>query len=678
MTAVPDLVRAALEYAEPGSLTERGCLIIPLHSATEKGCSCGRADCPSPGKHPRTPHGLKDANRDPAKIREWWDRWPDANIGILTGPESGILALDVDGKQGEESLIELGRRGCRLPDTFNVRTGGGGQHFYFLWLEGADVRNSQGKIAPGLDIRGRGGYAVAPPSLHGSGERYEVNESAIPPVPGPEWLLSLIRCPPAAHAQHSAPATGGVGREPIGKGSRTKHLVSLAGSMHKRGMSPIAIEAALHAENMAKCSPPLPEEKVKAIAHDIPARYPNPTPEEKPNLKPDLVCLADVEARAVDWLWEPFVPLRMLSMISGDPGAGKSFLALAVAADLSRGKLLDGRIVEPASTLYLTVENPTAEVIRPRFDSLGGDPRRLYLLRGTRFEVDGKEQHGTVSLADIATLEAAIVERNARLVIVDPLQSYLGANVDLHRSNETRPIMDGLARLAEKHDCAILLLRHLSKQSGGKAIHRGIGSIDLTGAVRSEMLAGSLPDDSNTRAFVHIKSNVGRKGRSIGYAITSEGFKWTGESTITEADLLAAPSAPGDRKFAEAGQWLAEQLKTGSRAQKEVRGMAETAGIAWATVRRAKNALRVRSHKVGISGPWMWSLPEDFCAAHEDAQPSRIVDFEPLRESMSTFDKTKELAPGDPAQATEGAHTRKMSTFAEWSTFDKDCGGLLQ
>lgn len=666
MNISSDLGTAALEYAE------RGWLVIPLHSPSDRGCSCGRADCASPAKHPRTSHGLKDASREPATIREWWARWPDANIGIVSGPESGILVLDVDGKQGEQSLIDFERRGFQLPDTLTIRTGGGGQHLYFLWPEGANVRNSAGRIAPGLDIRAQGGYATAPPSLHASGARYEFSESAIPPALCPEWLLSLIQEQQTLQDRQSVQAAGAVVEHP----NRTPHLTSLAGTMNKRGMKPAAIEAALLAENAATCSPPLPTGKVRAIARDIPARYPNPKfePEVKPTVKPDLLCLADVEARRVNWLWEPFIPARMLSMISGDPAAGKSFIALAVAADLSRGRLRDGRRVNPASTLYLTCENPAAECLRPRFDSLGGDPAMLHLLQGTLFAVDGEEQRGAVSLADIGILDAAIATTHARLVIVDPLQSYFGAHVDLHRSNETRPVLDGLAKLADARGCAILLVRHLSKQSGGKAIHRGLGSIDLTGAVRSEMLAGSLPDDPDTRALVHIKSNVGRMGHTLGYSIDGEGrFSWTGESTITAADLLAAPAVPGDRKLAEVSQWLTELLSTGEREQKEVRELAEGAGITYATLRRAKIALRVRSSKPkgAMKGPWMWSLPEDAQAAHTG-------EIEHLRESMSTFDKTNHLASGDPAQNTEGAHTREMSTFAELSTFDGECGGLLQ
>ena len=386
-------------------------------------------------------------------------------------------------------------------------------------------------------------------------------------------------------------------------------------------------------------------------------------------MKPDLICLADVEPRHVEWLWEPFIPARMISLLSGEPGAGKSYIALGVAAELSRGRLLDHRTIEPANTLYLTCENPIAECIRPRFDSLGGDPARLMLLQGLHSrDENGAETRRTITLGDVDALDAAIRETGARLVIVDPLQSYLGASVDLHRANETRPVMDGLARLADVHGCAILLLRHLNKQTGGKAINRGLGSIDLTGASRSELIAGSLPDDPDTRALVHVKANVGRTGRALGFTIDAEGrFAWTGESSLTAADLLAAPAGPGDHKLAEACRWLTELLRPAEREQKEVRELAEAAGISIATLRRAKNALGVRSCKPkgGMKGAWLWALPED-------AQAVQTEEFEHLPANVSTFDKTKKLSGIDPARTAEGAHTREMSTF------ESECGGLLQ
>jgi hypothetical protein len=602
----------------------RGWWVVPLHSPTkQEACSCERVDCASPAKHPRTRHGLKDASRDTATIRRWLEQYPEANIGILTGPESGILVLDVDGKQGEESLAELSRRGFALPDTYCVSTGRG-SHFYFEYPAGLDIRNSAGKAGNGLDIRGAGGYVVAPPSRHISGTVYRCGDPGKTLAPVPEWLLSLIQGPSNSQTRQSATTAGTVAT--FGKGQRRPLLFRLAGKMRREGVPLETIEQTLLAMN-ATFNPPVPEADVRKTAAGV-LLYRGGDPEKTAAaMKPDVTRLADVNARAVDWLWQPLIPLGMLTMISGDPGAGKSFVALAVSADLSQGKLRDGRVVDPASTLYLSVENPLEQCIRPRFDALGGDPARFFALKGTVFEGEGGEEHGAVTLADLPILDQAISETKAKLVIVDPIQSYLGASVDLHRSNETRPVLDGLSKLAERHDCAVLILRHLSKQSGGKAIHRGLGSIDLTGAVRSELLAGSLPDNAEARALIQVKSNVGRIGNPLGYSIDSDGrFAWTGESQITASDLLGAPEAPEDRSACDdAAEWLRDFLSEGSREQPECRKRAEAAGIAFATLRRAKNTLRVRSVKGSVRGAWLWCLPEPF----SDSQASSIAAEEP-------------------------------------------------
>lgn len=210
--------------------------------------------------------------------------------------------------------------------------------------------------------------------------------------------------------------------------------------------------------------------------------------------------------------------------------------------------------------------------------------------------------------------------------------------------------MDGLAKLAEKHGCAILLVRHLSKQSGGKAIFRGLGSVDLTGAVRSEILAGALPDDPDARAMVHIKSNVGRMGRALGYSIDGQGrFEWRGESQITSADLLAAPAGPNESKLNEACQWLTDVLSPGARRQEEIQGLAKAEGIAIATLRRAKETLRVASRKDGLAGPWMWALPEDAHDPPEDAQGNCVSTFakvEHLRSKMGSANVGGEYVEG--------------------------------
>jgi len=270
---VNGLLAAALEYAQ------RGWRVVPLQSPAKGGCSCGRADCASPAKHPRTSRGLKDGACDAQTIREWWKHWPAANIGITTGPESGIVILDVDGEPGLKSLREFEQRGWRVPDTPIVGTGKG-SHIYFAWPAGRHIQNSVAKIGAGLDIRGEGGYVVAPPSMHISGTRYQWRDSGQELAACPEWLLSLTLGPKAAER----PAQSA--EQAIGKGGRTDHLTSLAGSMNRRGMAPPAIEAALLAENAAKCEPPLPEAKVRRIAHDLPARY------DSDRLKPDILRAA--------------------------------------------------------------------------------------------------------------------------------------------------------------------------------------------------------------------------------------------------------------------------------------------------------------------------------------------------------------------------------------------------
>jgi hypothetical protein len=204
-------------------------------------------------------------------------------------------------------------------------------------------------------------------------------------------------------------------------------------------------------------------------------------------------------------------------------------------------------------------------------------------------------------------------QTNARLVIADPIQSYLGAEVDAHRSNETRPVMDGLSRLAEEFGCCILLVRHLSKAPTGKAIHRGLGSIDLTGAVRTELLAGCSPDGPAQRALVQMKSNLGQFGPSLGYVIEADGtFRWTGETSLTASAILG-PELNGEETGAraDAKELLLSVLAQGPRPVNDIIAEADQEGISERTLKRAKKDLGVRSKKGQMSSGWEWSLPEE-------------------------------------------------------------------
>jgi len=152
-----------------GYVSKLGFSVFPLHSVYRGACTCGNPNCERQGKHPRTKNGLKDASRDPAAVRGWWDRWPGANIGIPTGRENGIVVIDVDAaKDGEEGLELLIDQYGELPKTWEQLTGGGGRHLVFACPD-KEIRNSASSLAPGVDVRGDGGYIVAAPSSHVSG-----------------------------------------------------------------------------------------------------------------------------------------------------------------------------------------------------------------------------------------------------------------------------------------------------------------------------------------------------------------------------------------------------------------------------------------------------------------------------------------------------------------------------
>jgi hypothetical protein len=189
------------------ALAACGWSVLPLHDVTSGACSCGDTTC-KPGKHPRTWHGTKDASRDPGVIRAWWAQWPSANLGIATGPGRGVWMFGPDGRAGIELVAKLEAEHGPLPRTPSARSGGGGRHYYFLCPEGLDIRNMREPQGQPLDVRGKGGLAVAPPShAHIGGPRYEweISPEDAPLVEAPPWLLEWL----ASLKPHRAPAAQG-------------------------------------------------------------------------------------------------------------------------------------------------------------------------------------------------------------------------------------------------------------------------------------------------------------------------------------------------------------------------------------------------------------------------------------------------------------------------------------
>ena len=354
----------------------------------------------------------------------------------------------------------------------------------------------------------------------------------------------------------------------------------------------------------------------------------------------NIVCLADVQAESILFLWKPFIPMRKLTLVEGDPGVGKSWFACAIATATAAGRGPDGwASTEPRDVLLLSVEDGLADTIRPRLDSMGADVERIHALEGSL----------TLNDSGIAVLEEHINKVKPALVVIDPLVTYLGAHVDLHRANEVRAVMARLASIAERYGSAIVGIRHLSKSGKDRAIYRGLGSIDFTAVARSVLLLGCDPDESAKRAVVHIKSNLAELGRAVGYEIRLGRFYWTKDSNLTAERMLGAATRESERStLGDAKDFLREVLANGPLPSEEVQRKAQEAGITNATLRRAKQALGINGKpnvfKVGQPGTdaqrWLWRLPvEDVQSDGEDAQEVLIERLRPTGDDKDAWDE---------------------------------------
>jgi len=322
----------------------------------------------------------------------------------------------------------------------------------------------------------------------------------------------------------------------------------------------------------------------------------------------NIICLADVEPQPIEWLWQDRLASGTLAMLSGAPGAGKTWVALAIAAALSRGQVpCSDECNEPSTVLYATTESP--EIVRHRFAQLDGDSARLLLLRGVVAGPSG--QPAALNLHDTPVLEDALQRTRARLLIVDPLHPGFCQGAGPQHPDATRPVLENLALLAERHRCCILFVRHLIKRGSAGTIRRGPRAIELSAAVRTEFLAGSSPDAPSRCALLQIKSNLGPLAPALGYRVDATGvFTWTGHSELTREDMLSdRPSGAGSPKRRLMAEWLREHLQNGSCRQWFLEREAVQDGFSVSTLRRGKLDLGVKATKDGKDGSWHWSLP---------------------------------------------------------------------
>lgn len=312
----------------------------------------------------------------------------------------------------------------------------------------------------------------------------------------------------------------------------------------------------------------------------------------------ELIRMSDIQPEEVQWLWYPYIPLGKLTVIQGDPGEGKTTFVLAMIAALTKGEALPEREpLDPVNILYQTAEDGLADTIRPRLDALGADCSRVLVIDESKREL---------SLSD-ERIRQAMEETGAKLLVLDPLQAYLGAEVDMHRANEVRPILKRLGAVAEQMGCAVILIRHLNKMQGQKSGHRGMGSVDFQAAARSVLLVGRTKEDPQLRIVVPDKSSLAPEGESIAFALDPElGFQWKGYCAYNAEELLGGSTKQVQTKTMQAEETLRNLLDKPAPAEEILRRIT-AAGISERTLMTAKKNLGVLSEKRG--GQWFWRLP---------------------------------------------------------------------
>ncbi|MFC2170282.1 AAA family ATPase [Acidobacteriota bacterium] len=549
------------------------------------------------------PYQKKKATKE--EIKGWWKHWPNANIGIVTGKISELVVIDVDTEEGNSELNKI------LPDTFlppMVKTPRGGKHFYCRYVDG--LRNNTGAIE-GCDLRAEGGYIIAPPSDNGNGIKYEwmeglvIDETEIPDIP--ESYIEFIK----NHKEYSLRNNEcGMKKSTkmFGKGRRDDDLFHVANSLVKGGMLEEEVEAVTR-YLAKKCDPPFSEKEAKIKVESALKR----ALKREATFEPILTNLDTITPQPVEWLWFNRIPLGKLSLLVGDPGQGKSFLSVYMAAHITTGKPWPD-IGEPnlkGSVIMITAEDGIADTVRIRADAAGADVEKIRILEGVTTEKGEFDFFNLIKY--LPALEKAIHEtKDVRLVILDPITSYLGI-IDSHKNSAVRGALTPLVQLAEKYKIAVVAISHLNKNIALNAIYRTMGSLAFTAAARAVWVVSRDEGDENKsrRFFMPLKTNLSIEPTCLAFSIKDSQVVFEDQPVdINPEEVLSNDKSEDKSALNQAISWLKEALEDGPIASNDLNRMAEENRISKASLRRAKEKLGVESYKEGVlkDQKWFWRL----------------------------------------------------------------------
>ena len=311
----------------------------------------------------------------------------------------------------------------------------------------------------------------------------------------------------------------------------------------------------------------------------------------------EIIRMSEVDTQAVEWLWEPYIPFGKVTIVQGNPGEGKTTFALRLAAACTTGRTLPNRKpLPPFHVIYQTAEDGLGDTVKPRLMEAAADLDRVLVIDEAKQEL---------SLSD-ERIERAIRQTGARLIILDPIQAYMGEKADMNRANEVRPIFRRLAEVAERTGCAVILIGHLNKAAGGQSAYRGLGSIDFRAAARSVLLIGRVKREPNVRVVIHDKSSLAPEGKPVAFCLDPEtGFEWIGEYDITADELLSGAGGNNATKTEQAERLILDLLADGKElASEDIVKAAAEAGISERTVQNAKRNMGGILGARRVGGQW--------------------------------------------------------------------------
>lgn len=545
-------------------------------------------------------------------------QWADKNnIGLRTGSASApnekyLIVIDLD-QGGDVSKLNL-------PDTVEVSTGKG-LHYYYYTDE--PLGNSSGKLGHHIDTRGEGGQVVYPGSTHPERKNKYIwipNHSItnMPIADLPDHIKTLLKSgPPGQYIPKNEPdhipedirieieklktvPQGQRNTELNNAALRLGHTIG-AGDLKegrvKRALLNAAIEIGLS--------------EAEAIA-TIKSGVEKGTKEPKPLLI-NIISLDTVQPEPIHWLWYQKFALGKLSLIVGDPGLGKSFITLDIAARISKGIFwpdLLGEANPSGEVILLSAEDDPADTIRPRLDAMQADPSKIKYIESVKQPGGGDRLFNLER--DVLNLNRVVKTlTSCRLIVIDPISAYMG-RIDGHSNTDVRGLLAPLAKMAAQHQIATIAVSHLNKSGGGNPLYRAMGSLAFTAAARAVWTVTKDRADPERRLFLPAKNNISIDNRGLAYRLIDSRVEWDStpiEATAAEVFMEDEESKKSPKRF-KAKEWLRNALKDGPKPVDELKKAADSEDFVWRTVERAKLDCGVQAEYEGFGNAGkIWRLP---------------------------------------------------------------------